>query len=70
MSRSWSEAVITNIKVGDLISYTFPDRVRSVGLVVKIHRMPYEVKVHDVVVALFGDSLHSIPAELCLKIND
>jgi hypothetical protein len=58
------------LQAGDLISYAFPGQASRVGIVIRIYRSPYEVKMCDVVDALFGELRQVIPIELCVKIND
>ena len=61
---------ISKLQAGDLVSYTFPDQESRVGIVIRIYRSPYDVKMYDVVEALFGELRQVIPIELCVKIND
>jgi len=61
---------ISKLQAGDLVSYAFPDQESMVGIVIRIYRSPYDVKMYDLVEVLFGELRQVILADYCVKIND
>jgi hypothetical protein len=56
-----------HIRIGDLVKVAVMSRVEPdlIGLVIKIHRRPTDVKLHNVLEVMCDGSIHVVPEFLC-----